>query len=231
MQRVLVTGANRGLGLEFVRALLARGDRVYAACRQPGRALALTELAGAHPGHLAVLPLEIDKERSIAELAREVAALTDTLDVLIHNAGMLVSGERFGTLVAKSLGETFSTNVIGPLLLTQACAPLLQKGRNAKVLNITSELGSIAQTDAFGTPSYAISKAALNMATRPLSAALAPHVTVFCAHPGWVKTDMGGAGAALTPKTSVAGLLKVLDAITPKDAGAYVDYRGNTLPW
>lgn len=231
MQRVLVTGANRGLGLEFVRALLARGDRVYAACRHPGRALPLTELAAAHPGHLAVLPLEVDKERSIAELAREVAALTDTLDVLINNAGMLVSGERFGALAAKPLSETFSTNVIGPLLLTQAVAPLLQKGHDAKVLNITSELGSIAQTDAFGTPSYSISKAALNMATRQLSAALAPRVTVFCAHPGWVKTDMGGTGAALTPKTSVAGLLKVLDAITPEDAGAYLDYRGQTLPW
>src|SRR5437899_394120 len=147
MQRVLVTGANRGLGLEFVRELLARGDRVFAACRHPGRALALTGLAAAHPGHLAVLPLEVDKERSIAELVREVAALTDTLDVLINNAGMLVSGERFGALAAKSLGETFSTNVIGPVLLTQAFALLLQKGGDAKVLNITSELGSIAQTD------------------------------------------------------------------------------------
>ena len=231
MQRILVTGANRGLGLEFTRQLLVAGARVYAACRHPGKALGLTELAAGYPGHLHVLPLELDKERSIAELAREVAALTEALDVLINNAGMLISGERFGSLAAKSLGETFSTNVIGPLLLTQACAPLLQKGRNAKVLNITSELGSIAQTDAFGTPSYAISKAALNMATRQLAHALAPRVTVFCAHPGWVKTDMGGAGAALTPKTSVAGLLKVLDAITPKDAGTYVDYRGQPLPW
>src|SRR5437868_15316294 len=120
MQRILVTGANRGLGLEFVRELLARGDRVYAACRHPGRALALTELAGAHPGHLAVLPLEVDKERSIAELAREVAALTDTLDVLINNAGMLVSGERFGALAAKPLLDTFAANVRRPVLATLA---------------------------------------------------------------------------------------------------------------
>lgn len=231
MQRVLVTGANRGLGLEFVRQLLARGDRVYAACRHPGRALPLTELAAAHPGHLAVLPLEVDKERSIAELAREVGALTDSLDVLINNAGMLVSGERFGSLAAKALAETFSTNVIGPVLVTQAVAPLLQQGNHAKVLNISSELGSIAETETFGTPSYSISKAALNMATRQLAHALAPRVTVFCAHPGWVKTDMGGAGATLTPHASVAGLLKVLDTIKPKDAGAYLDYRGKTLPW
>src|SRR5205085_2846152 len=82
-----------------------------------------------------------------------------------------------------------------------------------KVMNISSILGSMADTDAFGTPSYAISKAALNMATRQLARALAPRVTVFCVHPGWVKTDMGGAGATLMPQTSVAGLLKVLDAV------------------
>ena len=228
---VLVTGANRGLGLEFVQQLLARGDRVYAACRHPGRALALTELAARHPGHLAVLPLEVDKERSIAELAREVAALTDALDVLINNAGMLVSGERFGSLAAKPLSETFSSNVIGPVLVTQALAPLLEKGRDAKVMNISSILGSIADTDVFGTPSYAISKAALNMATRQLARALAPRVTVFCAHPGWVKTDMGGAGATLTPQESVAGLLKVLDAAKPNAAGTFVDFRGHKLPW
>jgi NAD(P)-dependent dehydrogenase (short-subunit alcohol dehydrogenase family) len=232
MQRILVTGTNRGLGLEFVRQLLARGDRVYAACRHPGKALALTELAGAHPGHLAVLPLQVEKERSIAELAREAAALTDTLDVLINNAGMLVSGERFGSLAAKPLNDTFVTNVIGPLLLTQALSPLLEKGTNPKVLNISSELGSLAETDTFGTPSYAISKAALNMATRQLAAALAPRgVTVLCAHPGWVRTDMGGAGATLSPHASIAGLLKVLDAATLADAGSFFGHTGKKLAW
>jgi NAD(P)-dependent dehydrogenase (short-subunit alcohol dehydrogenase family) len=231
MHRVLVTGANRGLGLEFVRQLLGRGDRVYAACRHPGRALPLTELAAAHPGHLAVLPLDVDKERSIAELAREVAALTDSLDVLINNAGVLVSGERFGSLVAKSLIDTFAANVTGPVLLTQALAPLLEKCDAAKVMNISSVLGSIERASQFGTPSYAISKAALNMATRQLAYALAPRVTVFCVHPGWVRTDMGGSSAEITPQASVSGLLKVLDAIKPADAGSYRDYRGKTLPW
>jgi NAD(P)-dependent dehydrogenase (short-subunit alcohol dehydrogenase family) len=232
MQRVLVTGSNRGLGLEFVRQLLARGDRVYAACRHPGRALPLTELAGAHPGHLAVLPLDIDKERSIAELARETAALTDSLDVLINNAGMLVSGERFGSLAAKSLNDTFVTNVIGPLLLTQTLSPLLEKGTNPKVLNISSELGSLAETNAFGTPSYAISKAALNMVTRQLAGALSAHnVTVFCVSPGWVRTDMGGFGAPLSPQDSVAGMLKLLDAATPADSGRFIGLDGSDVPW
>ena len=110
MQRILVTGANRGIGLEFVRQCLLRGARVFAACRQPGKALKLTELAAAHPGRLSVLPLDLDKERSIAELARETAALTDALDLLINNAGVLVPGERYGELVARTLIDTFTTN-------------------------------------------------------------------------------------------------------------------------
>ena len=232
MQRVLVSGANRGLGLEFTRQLLARGDRVIAACRHPGKAPALTELAGAHPGHLHVLPLDLDKERSIAELAREAGAVTDALDVLINNAGVLVSGERFGELGGKALVETFTSNVVGPLLLTQALCPLLQKGKNAKVMNISSRLGSIGASSGFGTPSYAISKAALNMATRQLSAALAPaHVTVFCASPGWVRTDMGGSAATLSPQDSVTALLRRLDAVTPADAGRFLDFDGGDIPW
>ena len=232
MQRILVTGANRGLGLEFTRQLLARGDRVIATCRHPGKALALTELAAAHPGHLHILPLDFASERSIAEAARETAALTDSLDVLINNAGMLVSGERFGSIAHKSLTESFAANVAGPLLLTQALCPLLEKGKNPRVMNLSSRLGSLAGTQSFGTPSYAISKAALNMATRQLAAALAPQgIAVFCVSPGWVSTDMGGANAPVAPQNSVAGLLTVLDAATKNDAGQFVDYKGAEIAW
>ena len=231
MQRILVTGANRGLGLEFVRQLLARGDRVIAACRHPGKALALTELAAAHPGHLHILPLDLANERSIAECVREATALTDALDALINNAGMLVSGERFGAIAHKALVDSFAANVAGQVLLTQALTPLLEKGRNPRVMNLSSRLGSLAGTKSIGTPSYAMSKAALNMATRQLAAALAPRVSVFCVSPGWVKTDMGGENAPLTPHDSVAGLLKVLDAATKNDAGRFVDYKGAEIAW
>jgi NAD(P)-dependent dehydrogenase (short-subunit alcohol dehydrogenase family) len=232
MQRYLVTGANRGLGLEFTRQLLARGDRVFAACRHPGKSLALTELAGAHPGHLHVLPLDLQKERSIAELARQTQAITDELDVLINNAGMLVSGERFAQIAAKSPGDCFAANVIGPVLLTQALAPLLQKTQSAKVMNVSSGLGSLTTSTSFGTPSYAISKAALNMATRQLAAALAPSgVVVFCVSPGWVSTDMGGAHAPSTPQTAVAGLLKVLDAAAVTHSGQFLGVDGAMIPW
>ncbi|MFI4970179.1 MAG: SDR family NAD(P)-dependent oxidoreductase, partial [Lysobacterales bacterium] len=142
MTHALITGANRGLGLEFVRQLLARGERVIAACRQPGRALELTRLAGAHPGHLAVLPLSLPDPRSIAELVHEVGNLDLRVHLLINNAGFLVSGERFGTIEAKALRDCFAANAEGPFLLTQALAPRLAE--NAKVVNVSTGLASIA---------------------------------------------------------------------------------------
>jgi NAD(P)-dependent dehydrogenase (short-subunit alcohol dehydrogenase family) len=232
MQRALVTGANRGIGLEFVRQLLARDARVFAACRVPGKALKLTELAGAHPGRLSVLPLDLTKERSIAELAREVGTLTDSLDLLINNAGVLVNGERFGELAAKTFTETFAINVVGPLLLVQALTPLLARGEMAKIVNLTSELGSLNETKSFYTPSYAISKAGINMVTRLLAAQLADAgISVISVNPGWVKTDMGGARAPVTPLDSVGGMLKLTEGLQRRDSGRFFDYSGAALAW
>jgi NAD(P)-dependent dehydrogenase (short-subunit alcohol dehydrogenase family) len=234
-QRSLVTGANRGLGLEFVRQLLARGDRVVATCRQPGRATALNALAGEHPGRLHVLPLDVSDPRAIAELVRELLLLDsddarDRIDLLVNGAGVLHSGERFGSVSAVNLDDSFRTNAMGPFLLTQALAPRLADG--ARVANITSQLGSIANTTRFGTPSYDISKAAQNMATALLAAALRDRgIVVVALHPGWVQTDMGGSGANVTPADSVAGLLRVIGALKPSDSGTFLDWRGQSLPW
>jgi NAD(P)-dependent dehydrogenase (short-subunit alcohol dehydrogenase family) len=226
----LVTGANRGLGLEFVRQLLARGDRVVAACRHPGKATALNPLAGEFPGRLHVLPLDVADPKSIAELARELPLVCDSLDLLVNGAGVLHSGERFGSLGAANLDDSFRTNARGPLLLTQALASLLVDG--ARVANITSELGSIAGLARFGTPSYNISKAAQNMATALLAKALAARgIIVLALHPGWVQTDMGGSGATLAPAQSVQGLLRVVDGATLQSSGQFFDWRGNVLPW
>jgi NAD(P)-dependent dehydrogenase (short-subunit alcohol dehydrogenase family) len=232
-QRSLVTGANRGLGLEFVRQLLARGDRVMATCRHPGKATALNALAGEHPGRLHVLPLDVADPRAIAELQRELLLLADDgdrLDLLVNGAGVLHSGERFGSVSAVNLDDSFRTNAMGPFLLTQALAPRLADG--ARVANITSQLGSIANTTRFGTPSYDISKAAQNMATALLAAALRERgILVVALHPGWVQTDMGGAGATVTPQDSVAGLLRVIDRLKAADSGRFLDWRGQSLPW
>ena len=229
----LVTGANRGLGLEFVRQLLADGARVVAACRQPGKATALNTLAAEHPGHLKVLPLDVGDARSRDELVREwpLAAGEDArIGLLVNNAGVLHSGERFGTLTADTLDDSLRTNVTGPLLLTQALAPLLRDG--ARVANLSSQLGSITNTGRFGTPSYAISKAALNMATVQLAHALRERgIVVVALHPGWVRTDMGGAQASEAPEESVTGLRTVIDGLGPDDSGRFLDWTGAALPW
>ncbi|TXH68184.1 MAG: SDR family oxidoreductase [Lysobacteraceae bacterium] len=226
----LVTGANRGIGLEFARQLLSRGDRVVATCRHPGKATALNTLAGEYPGRLRVLPLDVADAKSRAELTRELPLVCAHIDLLINNAGVLHSGERFGHLSAAYLDDSFRTNTAGPLLLTEALAPFLAEG--AVVANLSSILGSIASTERFGTPSYNISKAAQNMATRLLAHALREkHIIAVALHPGWVQTDMGGDGAQITPVESVGGLLQVIDGLSEEDTGRYLDWRGHALPW
>ena len=226
----LVTGANRGIGLEFARQLLARGDRVIATCRHPGKATALNTLTGEYPGHLHVLPLDVANEKSRAELVRELPLVAGHVDLLINNAGVLHSGERFGQLSSAHLDDSFRTNASGPLLLTEALAPALSDG--ATVGNLSSTLGSIASTSRFGTPSYNISKAAQNMATVLLAHALRDRgIRVVALHPGWVQTEMGGDGAQIAATASVAGLLKVIDDLTLDDSGRFLDWQGQPQPW
>jgi NAD(P)-dependent dehydrogenase (short-subunit alcohol dehydrogenase family) len=228
----LVTGANRGLGLEFARQLLARGERVVATCRHPGKATALNALAGEHPGRLRVLPLDVAAPRAIAELANELPLLDEALSLrlLVNCAGVLHSGERFGAIDPAIVEDSFRTNAMGPLLVTQALAERLADG--AKVANVSSVLGSIASLARFGSPSYDISKAAQNMATALLAKALAPRgIVVLALHPGWAQTDMGGDNATVPVGDAVAGLLRVIDGAGAADSGGFRDWRGATLPW
>jgi len=240
-RHALVTGANRGLGLEFVRQLLAAGSRVVATCRQPGRATALNRLAGEHPGRLHVLPLDVAEPASQAELARELPLVLGEggrLDLLINNAGVLHSGERFGQIGLANLDDSFRINAAGPLLLTQALAPLLADATpdagqaGARVANLSSELGSIGATTRFGTPSYNISKAAQNMATALLAQALRERgIVVVALHPGWVRTDMGGEAAALPVAEAASALLGVIAGLQAGDSGRFLDWQGRAVPW
>jgi NAD(P)-dependent dehydrogenase (short-subunit alcohol dehydrogenase family) len=236
MRFCLVTGANRGLGLEITRQLLARGARVVATRRQPRKAAALHALAGEYPGRLHVLPLDVSDPKSIAGLVRELPLLDAgegegaRLELLVNCAGVLHSGERFGSVAAATLEDSFRTNAMGPLLLTQALAPRLADG--ARVANLSSVLGSIASVARFGTPSYNLSKAAQNMATVLLAQALQPRgIVVLALHPGWARTDMGGDNATVPVPDAVAGLLRVIDRATARDSGSFHDWRGETLPW
>ena len=203
-RNVLVTGANRGIGLEFCRQLLAAGDHVIATCRQPGKATALNTLAGEYPGRLHVLPLDVAQPKSRAELVRELPLVLGDdarIDLLVNNAGVLHSGERFGHLDQAVLEDSLRINAIGPFLLSEAVAPLLADG--ARIANLSSVMGSITRQDAFRSPSYGASKAAQNLLNAQLAHALAARdIRVLSLHPGWVQTDMGGTGAAVTPAAS-----------------------------
>lgn len=229
----VVTGANRGIGLSFVRQLLESGEHVVACCRHPGKANDLNALTGEFPGRLNVLPLDVANEKSRAELVRELPLVLGEdgrIDLLINNAGVLHPGERFGHVDAAIMEDSFRINAIGPFLLTQALAPLLADG--ARIANLSSVMGSIARSTEFRSPSYCSSKAAQNMLTVELSHALrARGIVVVALHPGWVQTAMGGDSATVPADDSARGLLQVIDAATLDDSGHFLDWRGNPLPW
>ena len=228
----LISGANRGIGLEFTRLLLARGEHVIAACRHPGKATALNALAGEHPGRLHVLPLDVADPKSRASLVHDLPLVLgdDRLDLLVNNAGVLHSGERFGHVEAAILEDSFRTNAIGPFLLAQALAPLLNDG--ARIANLSSVMASIASRGEFRSPSYCASKAAQNMLTVQLAQAVAARgIVVLALHPGWVQTEMGGEHATVPTADAVRGLLQVVDGATPAQSGSFLDWRGGALPW
>jgi NAD(P)-dependent dehydrogenase (short-subunit alcohol dehydrogenase family) len=239
-QRVLVTGANRGIGLEFARQLAARGDRVFATARDVKRATALRDLAKEHGDDgVTIVPLDVDSLDSINAAADTIRAKIDGLDLLINNAGIYAArvgkdgqpAERMGELNFDDALKVIRTNAVAPLILTQALLPLLKKGVKPKVVSITSGYGSVADNTGFPYY-YAASKAALNQFMRSLAGdGAAKGIITIVMSPGWVQTDMGGAGAPITPDKSVAGMLKVIDGLTAADNSTFKEWRGKDVTW
>ncbi len=230
MTRYLITGANRGLGLEFTRQLLGRGDSVIACCREPDSAKALQELVDPAGDRLTVRELDVTDADSIAELPHDLPGI----DVLINNAGIAAAEEAFGEFDAGTMTRVLFVNSIAPMLVTQALTPLLaREGKQPKVVCITSGLGSISRAEGlvYGL-SYGMSKAALNMGVKKLASELKRQgVAIIALHPGWVQTDMGGKGAPLQPPESIRGMLGVIDRLTTADNGRFLTYAGEELPW
>lgn len=222
--RVLITGANRGLGLELTRQLLARGDEVVATCRVPDGATELREVLEQSPGQGRVLPLDVRDDASVAAVAQGVASL----DWLINNAGVNHRAG-FDTITAATMLEAFDTNTVGALRLILALRGRLSEG--GRVVNISSQLGSLArQSPGFGTLGYNASKAAMNMLTRQAAFAL-PKQIVLSIHPGWVQTDMGGPHAAVDVVTAARGVINVTEQAKPDDSGGFFTYIGEPHPW
>lgn len=237
----MITGAGRGLGLEFSRQCLDRGDRVYAGVRDPTRADALRALGQDKPGRLFVFPLDVTNPSSLDSAHAAVSAETEFLDLLINNAGInsrsATIGEEernvsFGSLEAEGMLTMFRVNAIAPILVAQRLVDLLAKGHGPRILNISSWLGSIERKQSGGNYAYCASKAALNMLGRTLAFDLKERgIITLMFNPGWVKTDMGGENATLTPTQSVCGMLATSDTATLNDTGTFFQIDGTVHPW
>jgi NAD(P)-dependent dehydrogenase (short-subunit alcohol dehydrogenase family) len=227
---ILITGANRGIGFEFVRQYERDGTRVLACARLPGEAKELLDLAAASKGKVTVHPLDVAADASVAELASEIGA--EPIDILINNAGVYGgTRQRLGDIDYDGWLRTLNVNALGPVRVTQALRPNLSRGREKKIVAISSMMGSTARHDG-GALIYRSSKAALNNAMRGLALALkADGFTVAILHPGWVKTSMGGSGATLNPEVSVSALRKIITSLTPSDSGRYLNYDGSKIDW
>jgi NAD(P)-dependent dehydrogenase (short-subunit alcohol dehydrogenase family) len=227
MPTILISGASRGLGLEFARQYAGAGWQVHAACRDPDQATALRAVAG----DVVLHPLEVTEKASLDELVLRLNG--SPLDLLIANAG--VSGPRSMTAELvdhDSWLETLAVNTIAPLALAGALRRNLERGQQKKVVAISSRLGSIACNDSGGFYAYRSSKAALNAVWKSLAVDWqAAGMICVVLHPGWVATDMGGASADLQPPESVAGMRKVIEGLTPVANGHFFNYDGAELPW
>ncbi len=230
--KILITGANRGIGLEFVRQLAARGERVFATCRNPTEAIELYDLQIQYPDRVSITGLDVTDPRSIAESHRAISTQTETLDLLINNAGINIDDGGFGALDLETMQSILTVNSIAPMLSTQQYLDLIKLGSKPKIVNISSGNGSLTNLNTTGHYSYSASKAALNMYSLRLSHDLKnAGVIVIMLHPGWVKTDMGGSNASITPQDSIKSMLQFIDSLTLRNSGGYFDYTGQTIPW
>ncbi len=223
-QTVLITGANRGLGLEFARQLHAAGANVIGTARRPEAAEALKNLG------VRVEQLDVTDPASVAALAERLNGVA--LDAVLNNAGIFPARGNFESENPDEFLRVYAVNTVGPLRVTQALLPNLRRGQRKLVMNMSSGLGSISNNERGSSAGYRASKAALNMLTRSQAADLSAEDFICVAmSPGWVRTDMGGERANLSPAESVGGMLGVLAPLLPTDSGRYLNYDGSELPW
>lgn len=227
----LITGANRGIGLELVRQYREAGWRVFAGCRSPETAIQLNRMAAASEGQVTVHPLDVTNPLHIQAM---VAVVGDTpIDLLVNNAG--VAGQRdvlFGNTDESAWLTAFQVNTIAPMKVMEAFADAVARSTLKIMATISSRLGSIAENDTGGNYAYRASKAAVNAVMKGVAVDLKPRgIIVVAVHPGWVKTDMGGRNAAIEVAASVTSLRRLLGQVTQCDSGKFFDTDGTIIPW
>ena len=228
---MLITGANRGLGLEWARQYAEAGWRVYASCRRPAEAGELNALAGRHP-RLSVHRLDVTDSEQLRTLQLDLEEAR--IDVLLNNAGVYL--DKFmgdlGGIDYDIWLRTFAVNTLGAVRVSEALAGQVAASERKRVVAISSHMGSIAEIAAPGNYAYRSSKAALNAAMKGLSHALAQHgIGVLLLHPGWVRTRMGGPDAPLTPAQSVHGMRALVENFRPEMSGRFFRHDGTEIPW
>ncbi|GKS70363.1 NAD(P)-dependent dehydrogenase, short-chain alcohol dehydrogenase family [Nitrosomonas sp. PY1] len=232
MPTVLVTGANRGIGLEFVRQYAQDGWHVIACCRNPTTATKLHYLNGQFPQYLKVYALNMIDLAQIEQLSETLS--TEAIDLLINNAGVYSSehGDAFGATDYAAWQYVFQVNSMAPLKMAEAFIQQIARSELKTIVTITSKMGSIADNRGGGSYIYRASKAAVNVVMKSLSIDLGvQQIKAVLLHPGWVKTDMGGANALISVEQSVTGMRDVIRNLTLQDSGKFYGFDGKIVPW
>ena len=226
MPTILITGAGRGLGLEFTRQYAADGWRIHACCRDPEAATALAKIKG----NVVLHRLDVREHPQIAAL--NSALKTEPIDILLNNAGIYgPRGQSISQLTDGAWLDVFHVNSIAPIRIADALVDNVERSKKKIMVFITSQMGSIARMGQGAHP-YRMSKTALNSGVRNLSLEYASRgIVCVLFHPGWVKTDMGGPGATIDVKTSIDGMRSVIAKLKPSDNGRFLDYDGAEIPW
>jgi NAD(P)-dependent dehydrogenase (short-subunit alcohol dehydrogenase family) len=227
---LLITGANRGLGLKLTETALERGHRMFAGVRTlpPGGTLA--SLIARYPDRVIAVKLDVTREEDAAALAERLRSEGEALDVVINNAGVLLErGVKLEDLSTDAVEETFDINLFGPIRVAKHMFPLMRQG--GMLLNISSEAGCLSNAYDGDYP-YALSKVALNYFSKQLKAHDKPRgVRVFAVHPGWIKTDMGGENAPGDPQVTADGILDIVEGKTAVSDDLYfINHRGEPMP-
>lgn len=227
----MVTGANRGIGLEIARQYALEGWKVLACCRDPENANELAGIAAQSKGAAGIHRVDVTDAKRIKELARELSR--ETIDILFNNAGTRGPEEQgFGHVDEDGWLETIKVNTMAPLKMAEAFVNHVSRSRRGVIASMSSIMGSIALNSTGGYYAYRTSKAALNIIVKGLAADLrGKNIISVCFHPGWVKTRMGGAFAMISAEESVAGIRRVLSGLTGEDSGKFFSYEGEEIPW
>lgn len=230
MATILVTGASRGLGLEFTRQYLAAGDEVIAACRSPSTASTLQQLKRNSGAALTVVELDVADPKSARRAAEETHG---PIDVLINCAGLIgARGQRLGSLDYRDWSQVLEVNLLGPARVCEAFLEQVAQSSRRLMVTITSGMGSLADNTSGGSIPYRTSKAAVNMLMRSAAIDLKSRgITCVVVNPGWVKTDMGGPSATLSPEDSIAALRRLFSKLGPAESGRFYNYDGREYAW